>query len=133
MLRRRRWFQGRPLRGEGVSDIAWFSPEGKEMSDADWQVSFAKSLGMFLNGAELPSYVLRYGERIEDDSFFLILNAYWEPIDFVLPDGRFANHWSLVLDTARDDPFPVPGETTVVAGSSIAVEGRALVLLSAAA
>jgi len=133
VLRRRRWFQGRPLRGEGVSDIAWFSPEGKEMSDADWQVSFAKSLGMFLNGAELPSYVLRYGERIEDDSFFLILNAYWEPIDFVLPDGRFANHWSLVLDTARDDPFPVPGETTVVAGSSIAVEGRALVLLSAAA
>ncbi|HUZ21228.1 MAG TPA: glycogen debranching protein GlgX [Acidimicrobiales bacterium] len=131
VLRRRRWFQGRPLHGEGVSDIAWFAPEGKEMSDADWQVTFAKSLGMFLNGAELPAYVLRYGERTEDDSFFLILNAYWEPIDFVLPDGRFAKHWSLVLDTARDEAFAAPEETTVGAGSSIAVEGRSLVLLSA--
>ena len=29
---RRRWFQGRPIRGQDVSDIGWFTPAGSEMS-----------------------------------------------------------------------------------------------------
>src|SRR6187402_2684209 len=39
---RRRWFQGRPIRGSEVSDISWFTPGGTEMSDQDWQTGFAK-------------------------------------------------------------------------------------------
>jgi glycogen operon protein len=43
VFRRRRWFQGRPLHGKEVRDIAWFTPGGQEMSDDDWNVGFAKS------------------------------------------------------------------------------------------
>ena len=52
---RRRWFQGRPIHGTDVSDIGWFTPGGHEMSEEDWQAGFAKSLGVFLNGAAIPT------------------------------------------------------------------------------
>src|SRR5580698_4161753 len=32
-FRRRRFFQGRPIRGNEVSDIGWFKPDGEHMSD----------------------------------------------------------------------------------------------------
>ncbi|MCU1495819.1 MAG: glycogen debranching protein [Acidimicrobiaceae bacterium] len=129
VFHRRRWFQGRPLHGAGVSDIAWFSPEGKEMTEADWQVSFAKALGMFLNGAELPSSPV-YGERILDDSFFVVLNSYWEPVEFVLPDERFGSSWSYVLDTAQEEPFPAADSVALEAGATFSVEGRSVVVLT---
>jgi glycogen operon protein len=47
IFHRRRWFQGRPLHGTDVKDIAWFTPQGKEMTDEDWSVGYAKSLGVF--------------------------------------------------------------------------------------
>src|SRR5436853_1200172 len=50
VFRRRGWFKGRPLRGKGVSDIAWLRTDGEEMSEEDWQTGFAKSLMVFLNG-----------------------------------------------------------------------------------
>jgi glycogen operon protein len=34
-----------------VRDIGWFKADGDEMSEQDWNVGFAKSLGMYLNGA----------------------------------------------------------------------------------
>ncbi|HVC25080.1 MAG TPA: glycogen debranching protein GlgX [Acidimicrobiales bacterium] len=130
VFHRRRWFQGRRLHGAGVSDIAWFSPEGKEMAEADWQVSFAKSIGVFLNGSELPpSAVL--GEAMRDDSFFLVLNAHWEPLDFVLPDERFGAVWTYVLDTAREKgSFPAQGSVEVRAGAAVEVEARSVVVLT---
>jgi hypothetical protein len=55
VFRRRRWFQGRPLHGKDVRDIAWFTPGGQEMSEEDWNVGFAKSLMVYLNGDAIPS------------------------------------------------------------------------------
>ena len=36
VLRRRRFFAGRSIRGADVKDIAWFDPNGKEMTDDTW-------------------------------------------------------------------------------------------------
>ena len=58
-FRRRRWFKGRPVRGAGVGDIAWFRPDGEEMVDEDWQQTHTKSFAVFLNGDAL----LRTGRR----------------------------------------------------------------------
>ncbi len=55
VFRRRKWFQGRSIRGSDVNDLAWFRPDGEQMSDEDWGAGFAKSLGVFLNGDELTS------------------------------------------------------------------------------
>jgi glycogen operon protein len=55
VFRRRRWFQGRPIHGQGVPDLGWFKPDAEEMSEEDWQQGFGKSIGVFLNGEAIPS------------------------------------------------------------------------------
>src|SRR5260370_20513321 len=84
VFRRPKWFQERSIRGNDVTDLAWFRPDGEQMSDEDWGAGFAKSLGVFLNGDEIPS-VDAAGRRVVDQSFYLIFNAHCEPVDFVLP------------------------------------------------
>jgi glycogen operon protein len=131
VFRRRRWFQGKPLHGEGASDIAWFAPTGEEMSDADWSVTFARCVGVFLNGDVADTSAQRV-EQSGDGSFFLVLNAFWEGLEFVVPDGRFAPIWSPVIDTAREtDPFfeDVDVNSPLIAGDRFYVEGRSAVLL----
>ncbi|HXD85855.1 MAG TPA: glycogen debranching protein GlgX, partial [Urbifossiella sp.] len=36
VLQRRQFFLGRSIRGEGITDVSWFNPDGKDMSDDDW-------------------------------------------------------------------------------------------------
>jgi isoamylase len=98
---RRRWFQGRPIHGTEVSDIGWFTPAGQEMSEEDWRAGFAKSLGVFLNGRAIPTPDER-GERIYDESFYVIFNAHHDALPFTLPDERWGTAWVTVFDTAQD-------------------------------
>src|SRR5581483_10957398 len=55
VFRRRRFFEGRPLHSDDVSDIGWFKPDGQLMSHDDWAEGFAKSIAVFLNGDAIPS------------------------------------------------------------------------------
>ncbi|NUN96826.1 MAG: glycogen debranching protein GlgX, partial [Candidatus Omnitrophica bacterium] len=98
VFRRRRWFQGRPIHGSGVSDIAWFRPDGTEMGDDDWMAGFALSIAIFLNGDAIPDPDPR-GERVVDDSFLLLVNAHSEPLQFTLPAAAWGERWCAVLDT----------------------------------
>jgi isoamylase len=98
VLCRRRWFQGRDPHGSGLGDIGWFTPAGAEMSDGDWQAGFAKSLGVFLNGGAISTPDER-GERIADDSFYIMFNAHHEALDFKLPPKAWGTAWTQVLDT----------------------------------
>ncbi|HEY3885897.1 MAG TPA: glycogen debranching protein GlgX [Vicinamibacterales bacterium] len=127
---RRRWFQGRPIRGSDVSDIAWFTPSGTEMSEADWQAGFAKSLGVFLNGGAVPTRDDR-GRRIVDDSFYVMFNAHSEDLEFVLPESKWGERWTIVLDTSAVPDGIEPGERGRVlqAAEHLRVAGWALVML----
>ncbi|MCJ2541733.1 glycogen debranching protein GlgX [Thermostichus vulcanus] len=98
VFRRRKWFQGRSIRG--VADITWFNPDGGEMTEEQWQVGFAKAIGIFLNGEGIVTPGPR-GERILDDSFLLLFNAHYEPLEFVLPIGLQDRQWVLVIDTCK--------------------------------
>ncbi|CAN5523610.1 glycogen debranching protein GlgX [soil metagenome] len=99
---RRRWFQGRSIHGTQVSDIGWFTPAGQEMSEEDWQVGFATSLAVFLNGRAIPTPNER-GERIYDESFYVIFNAHQEALDFVMPALKWGSEWAVVLDTSESN------------------------------
>src|ERR1700710_1079771 len=83
VFHRRRWFQGKAIRGAEVRDLGWFRPDGELMSDEDWQHGFAKSLGVFLNGEAMESLDER-GEPVRDDSFYVLFNAHHEPLPFRL-------------------------------------------------
>jgi len=127
---RRRWFQGRPIRGQDVSDIGWFTPAGTEMSDQDWQAGFAKSLGVFLNGEAIPTRDER-GSRIIDDSFYVMFNAHSEAVEFVLPESRWGEQWTIALNT-NELPDHIDVDQVgrpVAAGERLPVQAWSLVLL----
>jgi glycogen operon protein len=128
VFRRRRWFQGRAIRG--MDDIGWFAADGTEMSEEDWEAGFAKSLGVFLNGDAIPTLDQR-GEPIRDDSFLVLFNAHSEMIDFSVPE-KWGERWSVVLDTAEPLPpslVPEAEQRLAKAGEWVPVESRSLVVL----
>ncbi len=81
-----------------MEDIAWFLPEGTEMTEEHWTTDFATSLGVFLNGRGLHSMGLK-GEHIIDDSFYVIFNAHHESLDYILPEVKYGKEWVVLLDT----------------------------------
>lgn len=101
VFRRRRWFEGRPIHGE-VDDIHWYTPDGAEMTHDDWNVGYARSLLVFLNGDGIQSRTRR-NERIVDDSFLCLFNASAESMTFVVPPVLGGSEWSVELDTAVTD------------------------------
>jgi isoamylase len=127
---RRRWFQGRPIHGSGVSDIGWFTPGGHEMSEEDWNAAFCKSLGVFLNGRAIPTPNER-GEPVLDDSFYAMFNANHEPVTFTLPEGKWGTEWAAILNTfdAVDDLNEEKAAGTLGAGAEVEVEAWSFVLL----
>jgi glycogen operon protein len=129
VLRRRRFFRGETATNDRqpLPDLMWLRPDAREMTDRDWQRGDAHSVGVFLNGDAIAERDA-YGRRMADDSFLLLVNGYWEPVDFRLPDDTFGECWTTLVDTA--DPDGVPDERERKAGTRLRVEARSLVLLS---
>ena len=100
VFQRRRWFQGRPIRGQDVSDIGWFTPGGTEMSEQDWNTGYAKSLGVFLNGNAIPTRD-EHNRRMIDDSFYVMFNAHSDTVEFVLPESKWGEAWTIAFDTSE--------------------------------
>jgi glycogen operon protein len=73
--------------------------------------------------------------RQEGIEFHLMLNAYWEPLDFELPPRDGANPWRRWIDTARAAPEDiVEWESALpVAGNSYRCDSRSVVMLWAKA
>ena len=98
VFHRRGWFKGRPIRGRGVTDIAWFRPDGANMSEQDWTQWFAKSFAAFLFGGGLLSRD-EHGRPEHDDSFLFVNNAHTDVVQFTLPGEPFGTRWGVVIDT----------------------------------
>jgi isoamylase len=126
MFRRRRWFQGVPIKGVGLEDIAWFLPDGSEMNEEHWNQDFAKSLAIFFNGLGIRS-VNAKGEQVIDDHFYLIFNAHHEPLNFVLPSKKYGSKWTKVIDTNLN--FIAEEGEWYNAEETLIVEDRSLILL----
>jgi glycogen operon protein len=93
------------------------------MTQKDWQNANAHTLGVFLNGQEIPSRTPD-GHEIDDDSFLLLFNAYGEPITFTLPTRRFGTRWAVELSTGTNTPRDVLG-----ARAEVTVDGHSVTLL----
>ncbi|MFF5673266.1 glycogen debranching protein GlgX [Streptomyces hygroscopicus] len=129
VFRRRRFFHGRPVEGthDELSDIAWFTHEGEEMTPRDWQAAHAQSLAVFLNGSAISEPGAR-GERITDDSFLLLFNAHHEPLDFVVPVDH-GKQWQVIVDTAVPEGVEPGSGAKVAAGDRLTLVDRSLMVL----
>ncbi|WTK30703.1 glycogen debranching protein GlgX [Streptomyces sp. NBC_01527] len=126
VLRRRAFFSGRAQAADGLRDLAWFTRQGKEMTETDWYAP-AATVGLYLSGRDIPGRDAR-GEQVTDDSFLAILHAADRPIGFRLPGPPWAQAYELVLDTSREDQSTAPA--TVHRGNEVlTVPARAVLLL----
>jgi len=126
VFRRHRYFQGRPIRGGNLKDLAWLSPEGREMNDDEWDQDFARCLGVYFAGESLEE-TDRRGRPLRDGNFLLLLNAHHEMIPFVLPDFRNGITWQALVDTTYAQGLAVDGRFP---GSTLYdLQGRSLALL----
>ncbi|HEX2050220.1 MAG TPA: glycogen debranching protein GlgX [Actinomycetota bacterium] len=126
VFRRRKWFQGRSIRGSENKDVAWLDVHGDEMTETQWNDGLAKSIGIFVNGEQIPDPGPR-GERIVDDSFLLLFNAHAEPVEFTLPPAPFGELWDAVVDTNEPDLYD--GDRRHKAEEGVIVEARSVVVL----
>lgn len=128
VFRRQRWFQGQAIQGSSVNDIAWFNPDGQDMTDEQWCAGYAKAITVFLNGNELPDRGPK-GGRIVDSSFLLLFNAHWEMLEFVLPARLRRRKWKAIVNTK--EPRSITEQIVFTGTKTVPVMGRSLVVLQA--
>jgi glycogen operon protein len=126
VFRRRSFFQGRSIRGTGVKDLFWVTPEGTEMTDEEWTQHFARCLGVLLSGQEINERGPR-GEIIRDDNCLLLINAHHEAIPFRLPETTPSTTWHTELDTHHKGGLQSNGKFR--SGDIYRLAGRTLALL----
>ena len=98
-FRRKNFFQGRELRGAETKDIIWLTPEGREMTDEEWNDSFARPLGLQMSG-HLEGEHDAQGRPQLDDDFLLLFNAGEEGVKFRLPSSPEEIRWEALVDTS---------------------------------
>ena len=125
VLHRRKFFQGRKIRGTDIRDIRWIRPDGRDMTEEEWNDSHVRVIGMLLNGSVMDEYNER-GERIKDDVVLLLVNGYWEDVQFCTPGKEGEPDWEVLVDT--DDPEGYEARTYHT-GEIYNLTGRSMALL----
>ena len=72
--------------GSGAPDVWWFRPDGRKMTLRNWRDDDALTLGVFLNGSEIPTQSPQ-GAPVIDDTFLILFNA-WPDADRLHAPGR---------------------------------------------
>ncbi|MBA2460181.1 MAG: glycogen debranching protein GlgX [Actinobacteria bacterium] len=123
VFRRADFLSGEERLGSGSPDVWWFRPDGRKMTQRNWQGGETRTLGVFLNGAEIPT-VTQQGEPVIDDTFLILFNAQPEAVVFTLPAVSFGRRWVSELSTA--EPEREPGADVFPARGVVPLEGRSL-------
>jgi isoamylase len=118
-LRRRKYFQGRNIRGS--QDVAWLSPDGREMDDAAWHAGLVRTLGMLLSGTAIAEVDER-GEQITGDTVLILLNGHPDVLAFTLPANEGNEPWYRVFDTCD----PLCADRAYKAGVQYPLQGRSV-------
>ena len=118
VFRRRQFLLGRPAHAATRDDLDWYRPDGGAMTPQDWSASYARAVTMALSGDTGV-------DARPDDPFLTMLNAWWEPLDFSIPDALRGVTWRIEIDTADPARAGSPFDTS----ASVTLTGRSLLLL----
>lgn len=98
----------------------------KNGHEEDWKKPFARSVA-FLLGGDAISTPDEHGERIVGDSLLVLMNAWHEPVTYVLPPIEWGRNWEIAADTAGASDAK---RDHVEARGSVRVEARSIVILT---
>ncbi len=118
VFRRRQFFTGTPAHEQERDDLDWYRPDGLPMTGQDWGAVYARAVTVALSGATGD-------DTPPDDPFLILLNAWWEPLDFTIPEPLRTLAWVIEVDTATPDA----AGSTVDPEAPVSLTGRSLTLL----
>jgi len=119
--------RNRFLAGAEAAELRWFTPAGRYMEAGNWSDPDALAIALYLDGSDAPDRAAD-GTWLIDDDFMVLVNAWWEPLDFTLPETRPQAQWQQDIDTF--DPVRAGSAATrLQAGDQIAVGPRSVVVL----
>ncbi len=121
-LRRRRFFSGLPVSGDGTKDLTWLRGDGEEMKEADWHDPERRVLGMWVS-AEAPDEADEDGRPVQASTLLLLVNGGSRSVPFRLPELPQPGHWQQTVNTAR------PG-VRAVRGGTLNLVAQSLILLT---
>jgi isoamylase len=133
------------LTGAQASELGWFTPAAEPMTPESWNDGGARCLTIYLDGSDAPDEA-DDGSPLYDDDFLVLVNAWWEPLDFTVPTVRSVPQaWGTELDSyepiASGSPRPAAGGyggphgaslREIAAGDQVTVQGRSITVLRAA-
>jgi isoamylase len=120
--------RNRFLAGTEAADLQWFTPAGAWLADADWSDPNALAVALYLDGSDSPDRAPD-GTWLIDDDFLVLVNAWWEPLEFVLPETRPEAAWRALVNT-YDLAAPAGSATAGKAGDHVAVGPRSMLVLT---
>jgi hypothetical protein len=94
------------------------------MEGGDWADPGALAIGIYLDGSDDPDRA-EDGTPLTDDDFLVLVNGWWEPLDFTLPATRPDARWAVEIDT--HDPGSQAGDRGV--GDAVTIGPRSIVVL----
>ncbi|HLK01182.1 MAG TPA: glycogen debranching enzyme, partial [Streptosporangiaceae bacterium] len=121
VFRRRRF-----LTGVEADELCWFTPGGSRMTETEWNDTDALAIAVYLDGADDPDPAAD-GTPLLDDDFLVLVNAWWEPLEFVLPGETAARSWLAEIDSY--DPAAPAAAPERHAGDRVRVGPRSVVVL----
>jgi glycogen operon protein len=124
VFRRRRF-----LAGTEASQLRWFTPAGTEMTAGDWSDRDARAVALYLDGSDDPDRA-GDGTLLIDDDFLVLVNAWWQPLDFAVPAVRPQARWEVEIDSCEPGG-PAGSAPARTVGDQVTVGPRSVVVLRA--
>jgi isoamylase len=121
VFRRRRF-----LSGIDRSLLRWFTPAGTVVTAEQWGDPGARGVAIHLEGQDAPDHAAD-GSPLLDDDFLVLVNAWWQPLEFVLPAICAGQQWVAQIDTF--EPSAVTAHAKRHAGDRVAAGPRSIVVL----
>jgi isoamylase len=116
VLRQEAFFEGLEVPGAGgTRDLAWFAPNGGQLTTSDWFDTGLQTVGMYLDGRGITHRDQR-GRPVVDRSYLLWLNAGADDVTVQIPGMPWGQRYELLLTTGTPTGEP-DGPTSFPAGT----------------
>lgn len=99
VLSKGQFFDGQYIEGANIRDLAWYLPDGKELTLEDWENNRLKAFGLIM---AFDDPTENNEKPIMDNSFIILLNPSSETIEFVIPENNISEYWEVIIDTSSD-------------------------------
>jgi glycogen operon protein len=119
-LQREGFFTGIDRSADNIPDISW---HGIEVRNPDWGED-SHSLAFMIDGSMKET-----GADKDDNNIYVAINAYWNDLNFHLPEPGRGKMWHMAVNTAQHPGFYAVGEEPQITESLVTIKSRSLIIL----